>query len=34
MRAANAEIETRARGELGLAEPSDAQMKIIVEPGQ
>jgi cell division protein FtsL len=33
MRAANAEIETRAREELRLAEPSDAQMKIIVEPG-
>jgi cell division protein FtsL len=33
MRAANAEIETRARDELGLAEPSETQMKIIVEPG-
>jgi cell division protein FtsL len=33
MRAANAEIETRARDELGLAEPSDTQMKIVVEPG-
>jgi cell division protein FtsL len=33
MRAASAEIESRARDELGLAEPSDAQMKIIVEPG-
>jgi cell division protein FtsL len=33
MRAASAEIESRARDELGLAEPSDTQMKIIVEPG-
>jgi cell division protein FtsL len=34
MRAANAEIETRARDELGLTEPSDAQTKIVVEPGR
>jgi cell division protein FtsL len=32
-RAANAQIESRARAELGLAEPSDTQMKIVVEPG-
>jgi cell division protein FtsL len=32
MRAANAEIESRAREELRLAEPSDTQVKIIVEP--
>jgi cell division protein FtsL len=33
MRAASAQIESRARDELGLAEPSDTQMKIVVEPG-
>jgi cell division protein FtsL len=32
-RGANAQIESRARGELGLAEPDDSQMKIVVEQG-
>ena len=32
MRAANAQIESLARGRLELEEPRDSQVKIIVEP--